>query len=141
MIWWCMEPLDSQDNLLSSMSTGEVTGNDIVASPLNTTWIDTQHYRASVEHGLSWAIAGRSEGKLHAVLDRAGKAVAADLSSIPRIVSARPSQTLNLMGKFRLLTPLTPRHCWGWLHRPRWCSTVLDHTGKSHYPDSSIEPI
>ena len=41
MTWWCMEPLDSQDNLLSSMSTGEVTGNDKVASPLNTTWIDT----------------------------------------------------------------------------------------------------
>ena len=41
MIWWCMEPLDSQDNMLSSMSTGEVTGNDINASPLNTTWIAT----------------------------------------------------------------------------------------------------
>ena len=45
--------------------------------------------RASVEHGLSWAVAGRSEGKLQAVLDRAGKAVAADLSSTPVIVSAR----------------------------------------------------
>ena len=44
--------------------------------------------RASVEHGLSWAVAGRSEGKLQAVLDRAGKAVAADLSSTPVIVSA-----------------------------------------------------
>ena len=44
-------------------------------------------HRAAVEHGLSWAVAGRSEGKLLAVLDRAGKAVAADLSTIPVIVS------------------------------------------------------
>ena len=58
----------------------------------------TPQYRASIEHGLSWAVAGRSEGKLQAVLDRAGKAVAADLSSTPVIVSAMypfPNKTKN----------------------------------------------
>jgi len=115
-------------------------------------------HRASIEHGLSWAVAGRSEGKLQAVLDRAGKTVAADLSSTPVIVSTMypfPSQIpcLNLFLEeqmcwgnltspsailnpitilFRLPTPLTPHHCWGWLHSPRWCLTVWDHTGESN---------
>jgi len=54
-------------------------------------------HRASVEHGLSWAVAGRSEGKLQAVLDRAGRAVAADLSSTPVII-ADSSDTSSLLG-------------------------------------------
>jgi len=54
-------------------------------------------HRAAVEHGLSWAVAGRSEGKLLAVLDRAGKAVAADLSTIPVII-ADSSDTSSLLG-------------------------------------------
>ena len=90
-----MEPLDSLDNSLLSTSTGEVsqcvraaiTVNDGIATNLHCKRL-TPPIRASVEHGLSWAVAGRSEGKLQAVLDRAGKAVAADLSSTPVIVSS-----------------------------------------------------
>ena len=91
-----MEPLDSLDNSLLSTFTGEVsqcvraaiTVSDGIATNLHCKRL-TPPIRASVEHGLSWAVAGRSEGKLQAVLDRAGKAVAADLSSTPVIVSAR----------------------------------------------------
>ena len=90
-----MEPLDSLDNSLLSTFTGEVsqcvraaiTVNDGIATNLHCKRL-TPPIRASVEHGLSWAVAGRSEGKLQAVLDRAGKAVAADLSSTPVIVSS-----------------------------------------------------
>ena len=95
-----MEPLDSLDNSLLSTFTGEVsqcviTVNDGIAITVNDGIATNFHckrltppIRASVEHGLSWAVAGRSEGKLQAVLDRAGKAVAADLSSTPVIVSS-----------------------------------------------------
>ena len=90
-----MEPLDSLDNSLLSTFTGEVsqcvraaiTVDDGIATNLHCKRL-TPPIRASVEHGLSWAVAGRSEGKLQAVLDRAGKAVAADLSSTPVIVSS-----------------------------------------------------
>ena len=97
--------------------------------------------RASLEHGLSWAVAGRSEGKLHAVLDKAGKAVGADLSSTAIIVSElfNPSSHFPAISTFRLRTPLTARHYWGWLLRPRWCSTVLDLTGEIPRNHSLLE--
>jgi len=43
-------------------------------------------HRAALEHGISWAVAGRNEGRLHDVLLAAGKAVGADLSKVPKIV-------------------------------------------------------
>ena len=36
--------------------------------------------RAAVEHNLSWAVAGRSEGRLKAALARAGALMGSDLS-------------------------------------------------------------
>lgn len=72
-------------------------------------------HRAAEEHHLSWAVAGRSEGRLRAVLDRAGKVVGADLSSTPIIVAdssstssllAMASQAkvvLNCVGPYRFL--------------------------------------
>ena len=93
-----MEPPDSQDSLSLSTSTGEVSQSALILL-LETAKLEhlskiilrytlqNKMIRASVEHGLSWAVAGRSEGKLHAVLDKAGKAVGADLSSTAIIVS------------------------------------------------------
>ena len=67
------------------MSTS--TGITVHFAVTDFVWVFKECHRAAAEHGLSWAVAGRSEGKLLAVLDRAGKAVAADLSTIPVIVS------------------------------------------------------
>merc|ERR1719334_672615 len=44
-------------------------------------------HRAAEEQGLSWAVAGRSEGKLRSTLDSAGAMVEAELSGTPIIVS------------------------------------------------------
>lgn len=53
-------------------------------------------HRAAKEGNLSWAVAGRSEGRVRAVLDRAGKVVGADLSSTPILV-ADSSDTSSLL--------------------------------------------
>lgn len=54
-------------------------------------------YRAAKEQSLSWAVAGRSEGKLRAVLDKASKAVKDHLSNTPIIV-ADSSDSSSLLG-------------------------------------------
>lgn len=43
-------------------------------------------YRAAQEHGITWAVSGRSESRLLAVLKTAGEAVSADLSKTPLII-------------------------------------------------------
>jgi len=53
-------------------------------------------HRAAKESNLSWAVAGRSEGRVRAVLDRAGKVVGSDLASTPIIV-ADSSDTSSLL--------------------------------------------
>lgn len=54
-------------------------------------------FRAARQHNLSWAVAGRSEGRLKAALDRAGKAVGADISSTP-IIICDSSESSSLLG-------------------------------------------
>jgi len=53
-------------------------------------------YRTANTENLCWAVAGRSESRLRAVLDTAGKAVKDELSSIP-IIIADSSDTNSLL--------------------------------------------
>ena len=52
--------------------------------------------RAAAEHHISWAVAGRSEGRLRSALERAGEVVGADLSSV-QILVCDSSDTSSLL--------------------------------------------
>ena len=55
-------------------------------------------HKAAVEHGLSWAVAGRDEGRLKAALTRTGEVVGEDLSGIPTIIcDSSDSDSLKAM--------------------------------------------
>jgi len=43
-------------------------------------------HKAALQHGISWAVAGRNEGKVYEVLVAAGKAVGADLCKVPILI-------------------------------------------------------
>jgi len=70
-------------------------------------------HRAAEEHSLSWAVAGRNEGKLKAALARAGAMVEADLSRTPTIIcdssdtpsllsmASQAKVVLNCVGPYR----------------------------------------
>jgi len=70
-------------------------------------------HKAAVEHNLSWAVAGRDEGRLKAALARAGAVVAADLSRVATIVcdssdtssllamASQAKVVLNCVGPYR----------------------------------------
>jgi len=70
-------------------------------------------HRAAVEHSLSWAVAGRDEGRLKAALTRAGAVVEADLSRVPVIIcdstdtssllamASQAKVVLNCVGPYR----------------------------------------
>jgi len=69
--------------------------------------------RAEQEHGITWAVAGRSEDKLRAVLDRSGQACGKDLSDKPLIIcecgdqssllamASQAKVVLNCVGPYR----------------------------------------
>jgi len=55
-------------------------------------------HRAALEHGISWAVAGRNEGRLSEVLKTAGHAESADLSKVPIVLcDCGDSASLNKM--------------------------------------------
>jgi short subunit dehydrogenase-like uncharacterized protein len=57
-------------------------------------------HRAAVQYGISWAVAGRNEGRLHDVLSAAGRAVSADLSGVPVLVcDCSDSKSLEQMAR------------------------------------------
>jgi len=70
-------------------------------------------YRAAQEHGISWAVSGRNEGKLRAALDSAGARLGTSLSSTPLIIAdsadqpsllamaAQAKLVLNCVGPYR----------------------------------------
>jgi len=70
-------------------------------------------HKAAVEHNLSWAVAGRDEGRLKAALARAGAVVAADLSRVATIIcdssdtssllamASQAKVVLNCVGPYR----------------------------------------
>jgi len=70
-------------------------------------------HKAAVEHNLSWAVAGRDEGRLKAALARAGAVVAADLSRVATIIcdssdtssllamASQANVVLNCVGPYR----------------------------------------
>jgi len=62
-------------------------------------------HRAAKEHQISWAVAGRNEGRLQAAVARAGAVVGADLSSVPLIVcdSSDSSSLLQMAQKARVV--------------------------------------
>jgi len=66
--------------------------------------IDYVH-RAAVEHKLSWAVAGRNEGRLKAALARAGARVESDFSRIPIIIcdSSDSSSLLAMASQAKVL--------------------------------------
>jgi len=70
-------------------------------------------HKAAIEHGISWAVSGRNEGKLRSTLESAGKKVGADLSTTPVIICDSSDQSsllamasqakvvLNCVGPYR----------------------------------------
>ena len=72
-------------------------------------------HRAAKEHQLSWAVAGRHEGRLRAALARAGAVVGADLGKVPVIIcdsadsrslmemAQQAKVVLNCVGPYRLV--------------------------------------
>jgi len=70
-------------------------------------------HRAAVDQSLSWAVAGRDEGRLKAALARAGAVVEADLSRVPTIIcdssdtssllamASQAKVVLNCVGPYR----------------------------------------
>jgi len=62
-------------------------------------------YRTAVEQSLSWAVAGRDEGRLKAALGRAGAVVGADLSMIPCIIcdSADSSSLMSMASQAKVV--------------------------------------
>ena len=61
--------------------------------------------RAAQQHQLTWAVAGRSEGRLRAALARAGAVLGTDLSRVPTIVcdSSDTSSLLAMARQARLV--------------------------------------
>eukprot|EP00092_Neocalanus_flemingeri_P018792 GFUD01020350.1.p1 GENE.GFUD01020350.1~~GFUD01020350.1.p1 ORF type:complete len:421 (-),score=109.24 GFUD01020350.1:86-1348(-) len=62
-------------------------------------------HKAAVEHNLSWAVAGRDEGRLKAALARAGAIVEADLSRVQTIIcdSSDTSSLLAMASQAKLV--------------------------------------
>jgi len=98
--------------------------------------------RAEQEHGITWAVAGRSEDKLRAVLDRSGQACGKDLSSKPLIIcecgdqssllamASQAKVVLNCVGPFpprrpssSLAAPCTAAPWWATGACPSWAAT------------------
>ncbi|XP_023332513.1 saccharopine dehydrogenase-like oxidoreductase, partial [Eurytemora carolleeae] len=83
----------------------------------------TSVHRAAVQHGISWAVAGRNEARLQQVLSAAGRAVSADLSSVPVLLCdcgdsnsliqmARRSRVLlNCVGPYRFFGEAVVEAC------------------------------
>merc|ERR1712127_686428 len=84
----------------SLQTVGRMSRYDLVvygASGFTGQYVVEFVFRAARQHNLSWAVAGRSEGRLKAALDRAGKAVGADISSTP-IIICDSSESSSLLG-------------------------------------------